>query len=171
MCTGKSPSFLLRAEDAGLPASEQVLRQWIGREGHCCPGDSRASPHVARGPERRSCSIDGPSAFPTSSPHSVLSLCWTTATQRSPLHPLLPPVHDALGNARSQWPEREKCHCPWAQGGFPGGASGKEPACKCRRHKRYGFDIWVGKIPWRKKQQPTPVFLPEKFYGQRSLAG
>jgi len=29
----------------------------------------------------------------------------------------------------------------------------------------------MGKIPWRKKQQPTPVFLPEKFYGQRSLAG
>ena len=29
----------------------------------------------------------------------------------------------------------------------------------------------VGKIPWRRKWQPTPVFLPEKFYGQRSLAG
>ena len=30
---------------------------------------------------------------------------------------------------------------------------------------------WVGKIPWRRKWQPTPVFLPEKSYGQRSLAG
>ena len=30
---------------------------------------------------------------------------------------------------------------------------------------------WVGKIPWRRKQQPTPVFLPGKSYGQRSLAG
>ena len=29
----------------------------------------------------------------------------------------------------------------------------------------------VGKIPWRRKWQPIPVFLPEKFYGQRSLAG
>ena len=33
------------------------------------------------------------------------------------------------------------------EGGFPGGASGKEPACQCRRPKRLGFDSWVGKIP------------------------
>ena len=32
---------------------------------------------------------------------------------------------------------------------FPGGASGKEPACQCRRCKRYGFDPWIGEIPWR----------------------
>ena len=44
--------------------------------------------------------------------------------------------------------------------GFPGGASGKEPTCQCRRLKRLGFDFWVRKIPWRKKWQPTPVFLP-----------
>ena len=31
--------------------------------------------------------------------------------------------------------------------GFPGGASGKEPTCQCRRCKRRGFDSWVGKIP------------------------
>ena len=31
--------------------------------------------------------------------------------------------------------------------GFPGGASGKEPSCQCRRPKKYGFDPWVGKIP------------------------
>ena len=31
--------------------------------------------------------------------------------------------------------------------GFPGGASGKELACQCRRHKRRGFDPWVGTIP------------------------
>jgi len=31
--------------------------------------------------------------------------------------------------------------------------------------------IWVGKIPWRRKWQPTPVFLPGEAYGQRSLAG
>ena len=30
---------------------------------------------------------------------------------------------------------------------FPGGATGKEPACQCRRHKRHGFDPWFGKIP------------------------
>ena len=42
---------------------------------------------------------------------------------------------------------------------FPGGANGKQSACQCRRHKRRGFDPWVGKIPWRSKWQPTPVFL------------
>jgi len=31
--------------------------------------------------------------------------------------------------------------------GFPGGAGGKEPACQCRRRKKWGFDPWVGKIP------------------------
>ena len=55
--------------------------------------------------------------------------------------------------------------------GFPGGTSGKESTCQCRRHKRHGFDPWVRKIPWRKAWQSTPVFLPEEFRGQRSLAG
>ena len=43
---------------------------------------------------------------------------------------------------------------------FPGGTSGKEPACQYRRHKRQGFDPWVRKISWRRAWQPTPVFLP-----------
>ena len=30
-------------------------------------------------------------------------------------------------------------------------------------------DLWVGKIPWRRKRQPIPVLLPEKSHGQRSL--
>ena len=51
------------------------------------------------------------------------------------------------------------------------GTSGKEPTCQCRRLKRYGSDPWVRKIPWRRKWQPTPVFLPGKFRGQRSLVG
>ena len=54
---------------------------------------------------------------------------------------------------------------------FPGGASGKEPACQCRRHKRHKFDPWVRKIPWRRARQPTPVFLPGESHGQRSLVG
>ena len=45
--------------------------------------------------------------------------------------------------------------------GFPGGASGKKPTYQCRRQKRSGFDPWVGKIPWRRARQPTPVFLLE----------
>ena len=55
--------------------------------------------------------------------------------------------------------------------GFPGGTSGKEPTCQCRRHKRCGFDPWVGKIPWRRERQPTPVFLPGESHGKRSLVG
>ena len=50
--------------------------------------------------------------------------------------------------------------------GFPGGISGKEPACQFRRHKRHRFDPWVGKIPWRRKWQPALVFLPGKCHGQ-----
>ena len=55
--------------------------------------------------------------------------------------------------------------------GCVGGASSKEPACQRRRHKRPGFDPWVRKIPWRRKWQPTPVFLPGEAHGQRSLTG
>ena len=55
--------------------------------------------------------------------------------------------------------------------GFPGAASGKEPAFQCRKYKRLGFDPWVGRIPWKRARQPTPVFLPEESHGQRSLAG
>ena len=52
--------------------------------------------------------------------------------------------------------------------GLPRWLSGKEPTCQCRRLR---FDSWVGKIPWRRKWQPTPVFLPGGSHGQRSLAG
>ena len=53
-------------------------------------------------------------------------------------------------------------------GSLPRGLSGKEPTFPSRRCE---FDTWVGKIPWRRKWQPTPVFLPGKSHGQRSLAG
>ena len=55
--------------------------------------------------------------------------------------------------------------------GFPGGTSGKEPACQWVRRKRYRFDPWAGKIPWRRAWKPTPVFLPGGSHGQTSLAG
>ena len=47
----------------------------------------------------------------------------------------------------------------------------KNLPCQCRGYKGCRFDPWVGKIPWRRAQQPTPVFLPGEFRGQRSLAG
>ena len=54
--------------------------------------------------------------------------------------------------------------------GFPGGTSGKEPACQHRRHKKRGFSPWVGKV-WRRALQPTPVFSPGKSHGQGRLVG
>ena len=49
--------------------------------------------------------------------------------------------------------------------------SGKESTCQGRRCKRHRFDPWVRKITWRRKCQPTPVFLPRELHGWRSLAG
>ena len=46
--------------------------------------------------------------------------------------------------------------------------SGKESSCQCRRR---GLDPWFGKIPWKRKWQATPTFLPGKSLEQRSLAG
>ena len=47
---------------------------------------------------------------------------------------------------------------------------GKNLPANARRHKRPGFDPWVGKI-WRRPWQPTPVFWPGESHGQRSLVG
>ena len=49
---------------------------------------------------------------------------------------------------------------------LPKWLSGKESTCQCRRHR---LDPWVRKIPWKRKWQPTPVFLLGKSHGQRSL--
>ena len=54
---------------------------------------------------------------------------------------------------------------------LPRWRSGEKSTCQCRRHSRHGFNPWVGKIPWRGKWQATPVFLPGKSHGQRSLMG
>ena len=55
--------------------------------------------------------------------------------------------------------------------GFPGGTSGKESTCQCRRQKRCRFDPWVRWIPWRRAWQTTPVFSPIKSHEQRTPAG
>ena len=51
------------------------------------------------------------------------------------------------------------------------GASDTHPACQSGRCRRRGFHPWVGKIPWRRKWQPTPVFLPGESLGQSGLMG
>ena len=55
--------------------------------------------------------------------------------------------------------------------GLPWWRSDEESSWRCRSCRRRGFNPWVRKSPWRRKWQPTPVFLPGKAYGQRSLAG
>ena len=55
--------------------------------------------------------------------------------------------------------------------GLPRWLSGKESACQCRRHRRYGFDLWFKKIPRRRKWQLISMFLPGKSHEQRSLMG
>ena len=58
---------------------------------------------------------------------------------------------------------------------FPVGASGKKkkknPPANARDLRDAVFDPWVRKIPWRRAQQPTSLFLPGEPHGQRSLVG
>ena len=51
---------------------------------------------------------------------------------------------------------------------FSGGSDSKASACNTGDPV---FNPWVGKIPWRRKWQPTPVLLPGKSHGQRTLVG
>ena len=66
----------------------------------------------------------------------------------------------------SGWGCRNLCLWVTILLGFPGGSVVKNLTCRRPR-----FNPWVEKIPWRKKWQPTPVLLPGKFHGQRSLVG
>ena len=47
----------------------------------------------------------------------------------------------------------------------------KSPPANAGTHKRRGFDLWVGKIPWMRAWQPTPVFLPGDYHGLNSPQG
>ena len=54
---------------------------------------------------------------------------------------------------------------------LPRWQSGEEFTCQFKRHRRHGLCLWVGKIPWSRKWQPTLVFLPGESHGQRNLVG
>ena len=58
--------------------------------------------------------------------------------------------------------------CPW-----DGSGKSAQVSCHCLlwRHRRHSLNSWVGKIPWRRRWQSIPGFLPEKSHGQRSLTG
>ena len=62
-----------------------------------------------------------------------------------------------------QWHKKEQL--------YSNSANGKETTCQCRRQKRYRFNPWVGKVPWRRAWQSTPVSSPGESHGHRSLAG
>jgi len=65
---------------------------------------------------------------------------------------------------------REEIHKSYKEKwGFLVGTKGKEPACQCRRCRRYGFDPWVGKIPCRRAWHPALVFLSGESLGQKNL--
>ena len=70
------------------------------------------------------------------------------------------------GEERHRGPRRENWEGDLGRVAFPGNSDSKEPACQCRRPR---FNPWVRKISWRRKWLPTPVFLPRKSHGQKSL--
>ena len=47
----------------------------------------------------------------------------------------------------------------------------KNPPADAKDVRDRGFDLWVGKMPWRREWQPTTVFVPGESYGQKSLVG
>ena len=51
-------------------------------------------------------------------------------------------------------------HCGTGFTGLPRWYAGKESTCQSWRLSRCRFDPWVGKIPWRRKWQPTPGVVP-----------
>ena len=61
--------------------------------------------------------------------------------------------------------------CSMSPLGLPRWLSGKKSTSQCQRLRRHGFIPWVERIPWRRKWQPTLVFLPGKSHGWRSLGG
>ena len=82
--------------------------------------------------------------------HVRLSVTPWTAAHQAPL---------SMGFSRQEF---------WCGVPLPSLITDKESSCLPRRHR---FNPWVGQIPWRRKWQPTLVFLPGESHGQRSLAG
>ena len=84
--------------------------------------------------------------------------------------PLPPLKHESNLSHFPHLPARSNLYstfCLYKFAMLPWWLSGKKSACQCNR---CGFDPWL-KIPWRRKWQPTPVFLPGESHGQRSLVG
>ena len=68
-----------------------------------------------------------------------------------------------------EWSNRKFLNTSRFIKGLPSWLSSKESTCQWRKHKRCGFNAWVRRIPWSRKWQPVPVFMPGKFHGQSGL--
>ena len=119
------------------------------------------------------CLLPAPLSFPGHPSNSFLRREDAAHTRVSAFGTALPHHTISLKLHRPKKSPKVGGICPlqWMGKGFPGGTAGKDPACQCRRHKRYKFQPCVGKLPWRRAWQPTPVFLPGESHGQKSLAG
>ena len=91
----------------------------------------------------------------------LLETPWTSAYQ-------VPP---SMGFSRQEYWSGVPLPSPYSIIVLSNWQSGKESTYQCSRHRRQGFNPWVRKILCRRKWQPTPVFLPGKFYRQRSMEG
>ena len=82
-------------------------------------------------------------------------------------------THSSILAWRTPWTEEpgrlQSTH--WDDRGFLSGASGEEPACQCRRHKRRRFDPWVGKIPWKRNGYSFQYSCLENSMDRGDLAG
>jgi len=90
------------------------------------------------------------------------SLRWNAKKSLCPCHTLCPGLEETESASLIRYFDWVNLSKIWQalRDGFPGSTTGKEPTCQCRRCKRFGFNPWVRKIPWSRKWQPTPVFLP-----------
>ena len=71
-----------------------------------------------------------------------------------------------------RFPERrDNYRFPTLLNSGPSGSVVKNLPARQEMRERCEFDPWVGKVPWRRKWQPTPVFLLEELHGQKSLTG
>ena len=146
---------------------------------------TRALQHLRKGVRSSVCTassclpgvILNPDTSQLACPRIWTSFCWSHAFELG--RPAITPIHTNIQNCRHviiyithKLPlahSKVVGHCK--RDIFDGAENFEKSYCQCRRYKRHAFDPWFEKIPWRRKWQPTPVFLPGKLHGQRSLVG
>ena len=102
---------------------------------------------------------------PSSTPRAYSNSCPSRGDVIQLSHPLLSPSSLTFNLSQNQGLFKLVSS---SHKDFPGASDCKSICLQCGRP---GFDLWVGKIPCRRKWQSTPVLLPGKSHGQRSLVG